>query len=521
MRPLSTSSVLTGLLAATPAAAWAQGHETVMTATRDPVSQAIVGLVIVAVFAVLARETAHRVLVIFGAVALLWLATYLTPYHLLPFEAAHRAVDLNVILLLAAMMAVVGVLKQTGVFDWAVGRVLERSGGRPGTLMVLIVWFTALLSSMVDNVTTVIFVTPMTLAIASRAAIPPVALLLPMVMASNIGGTATLIGDPPNILIGSGAGLSFLDFIENLTVPVLWMVVASAAYSGRYYRRELAMARPVDLTGPAQAIQQPALLRWSLWISALIFLGFLTHTITGMPAAVPAAVGAAAILIVQDILYLRTNRPSASERLHGILQVIEKEIEWPTLAFFAFLFMAVGAAVETGLIDTMAGGLSGFIRWGRDTLALSPNGTLLFACLMILWVSGVLSSLVDNIPFVAVAIPVIARLTGELTGDVEALWWALSLGACLGGNGTPIGASANVTVTGLAERAGSHVTFKEFVRFGASTAAITLVISTAFLALHLYVGQWPTFIGGGAAVLLFLAVQMGRATVQRRVKSRK
>jgi Na+/H+ antiporter NhaD/arsenite permease-like protein len=508
--PAPIAARVAGLLASTPALAWAQGHEAGLAATRDPVSQGIVAVIIVLVFAVLARETAHRVLVIFGSVALLWLITYLTPYHLLPFAAAHRSLDLNVILLLASMMAVVGVLKQTGVFDWAVGRLLERSGGRPVTLLVLIVWFTAVLSSMMDNVTTVIFVTPMALEIARRAAIPPMALLLPMVMASNIGGTATLIGDPPNILIGSGAGLSFLDFIENLTIPVLWMVVASTAFSRWYFRRELAGARATDLGGDAPRILQPVLLKWSLVISAFIFVGFLTHTMTGMPAAVPAAIGAAAILVVQDAIYLRSHRPSAAERLHGILHVIEKEIEWPTLAFFAFLFMTVGAAVETGLIDTMAGGLSSFIHWGSAWFGLSPTGTLLFACLMILWVSGVLSGLIDNIPFVAVAIPIIARLTGELTGDVEALWWALSLGACLGGNGTPIGASANVTATGLADRAGSHVTFGEFLRFGASTAAITLLIATVFLGSHLYLGQWPTFGVGGASVAAMILVQVVR-----------
>jgi len=508
--PAPIAAIVAGLFGTAPTFLSAQGHEAGLAATRDPVSQGIVAVIIVLVFAVLARETAHRVLVIFGSVALLWLITYLTPYHLLPFAAAHRSLDLNVILLLAAMMAVVGVLKQTGVFDWAVGKLLERSGGQPVTLLVLIVWFTAVLSSMMDNVTTVIFVTPMALEIARRAAIPPTALILPMVMASNIGGTATLIGDPPNILIGSGAGLSFLDFIENLTVPVLWMVVASVTFSRRYFRRELAGARSTDLGGDAPRIHQPVLLKWSLVISAFIFLGFLTHTLTGMPAAVPAAIGAAAILVVQDALYLRTHRPSAAERLHGILHVIEKEIEWPTLAFFAFLFMTVGAAVETGLIDTMAGGLSSFIHRGSTTFALSQTGTLLFACMMILWVSGLLSGLIDNIPFVAVAIPIIARLTGELTGDVEALWWALSLGACLGGNGTPIGASANVTVTGLAERAGAHITFGEFLRFGGSTAAITLLIASVFLAAHLFFGQWPTFVAGGAGVAVLILVQVVR-----------
>ena len=484
----------------------------VTTATQDPISQLIVAVVIAGVFALLALEKAHRVLVIFSAVALLWLFTYLTPYRLITFEAAHQAIDLNVILLLASMMAVVGVLKTTGVFTWAVEWLVARSGGHPATLLALLIWFTGILSAFCDNVTTVIFVFPMAIQMARATALPAAALLLPMVIASNIGGTATLIGDPPNILIGSGAGLSFLDFIENLTMPVLWMLVVSVWFSRRYYRAAIAGGRAARLEGGAAQITDPALLRWSLAISALIFVGFFTHPLTGMPAAVPAAIGAALILVGQDVLHLRTHRTSDTERIHGILTVIEREIEWPTLAFFAFLFIAVGAAVETGLIDTMARGLAHFIELGRVRFGLSENGTLMFAAILVLWVSGFLSALIDNIPYVAVTIPIIARLVGALHGDTEALWWALSLGACLGGNGTAIGASANVTVIGLAERAGSQVSFREFTRYGALMTAITLLMSTAFLAAHLQFGRMPTFLAG----LGGLAVYGGVAVVRRR-----
>jgi Na+/H+ antiporter NhaD/arsenite permease-like protein len=486
--------------------------ENAMAATHDPVSQGIVAVVIVAVFALLARETAHRVLVIFSAVALLWFITYFTPWRLITFEAAHAAIDLNVILLLASMMAVVGVLKTTGVFGWGVGRLMARSGGRPDTLLVMIVWFTAILSAFLDNVTTVIFVYPMGLAMARSAGIAPAALLLPMVIASNIGGTATLIGDPPNILIGSGAGLSFFSFMENLTMPVLWMLVACVWYSRRYYRSQLAAARPVTAAAETPGISQPLLLRWSLAITGLIFLGFFTHTLTGTPPAVPAAIGAALLLVTQDVLYLRAHRPTSSERIHGVLTVIEREIEWPTLAFFAFLFIAVGAAVATGLIDTLAGGLERFIHLGQVSLGLGDTGTLFFAAVIVLWVSGLLSSLIDNIPYVAVTIPIIAKLVGSLTGDTEILWWALSLGACLGGNGTAIGASANVTVIGLAEKAGEHISFREFTRYGARMATVTLLISTAFIASHLYIGKVPTLIGGGTALLLWFAVGRLRKT---------
>lgn len=474
-----------------------QGHAAeVLRSTTDPVSQGIVAVVIVLVFVVLALEKAHRVLVIFGAVALLWLITYLTPYKLISFEGAKAALDLNVLFLLAAMMATVGVLKTTGVFEWAVGRLLQRAGGRPILIQALIAWFTGILSAFADNVTTVIFVTPMAVEMARLTGVRPAAYLLPMVMAANIGGTATLIGDPPNIMIGSGAGLSFMDFIYDLTVPVLLMMLALEFVSRRWFRQDLSRSAAGPADFPQPRITDPLLLRWSLVISAGIFIGFVTHSWTGMPVAVPAAVGAAAILIVQDVLYLKRHRPSHEERTHGLIQVIEKEIEWPTLSFFAFLFIAVGAAVDTGLIDTLARGLAWVIEAGRTSAGLSDPGTLLFAALMICWVSAVLSAFIDNIPFVAVAIPIIARIAGELHGETEVLWWALSLGACLGGNGTAVGASANVTTIGLAERGGVRITFPDFMRFGAPIAAMTLVIGSTFLSGYVFLGDRVVFLLG-------------------------
>ncbi|MEO8224340.1 MAG: SLC13 family permease [Gammaproteobacteria bacterium] len=507
----ASAALLVLLLVALPAAA---GVEPTLQPTRDPVSQALVAALIAGVFVLLALEKAHRVLVIASAVGFMWLVTYLTPWHLLPFDTAQNAIDLNVLVLLASMMAVVGVLKTTGIFSYAVGKLLRLSGGRTGLIVALMIWFTGILSSVADNVTTVIFATPMALELAARLRIRPLAILLPMVMASNIGGTATLIGDPPNILIGSGAGLSFMDFVLNLTAPVLLMLVILESYSSRYFAAEHAGAvqriDPDTLTLPA--IENPTLLRWGLTISGLIFLGFLTHSLTGMPASIPAAVGAAALLVAQDVLYLRTRGPSMDERIHGILRVMQDEIEWPTLSFFALLFMAVGAAVATGLIDTVSQGLASFIHWGAVNLDLTATGTLFFAALLVLWASGVLSALIDNIPYVAVTIPIIATLTGQLQGDTEILWWALSLGACLGGNGTPIGASANVTVIGLAEREGHRISFGEFARFGARVTVMTLAISSVFIAAHLYLGP---IIAHGTMLAGLVAVFLVRASTRK------
>ena len=460
--------------------------------TTDPVSQIIVAVLLVGVFVLLTIEAAHRVVVVLGAVALLWLITYFSPYHLLSFEGVAAALDLNVLVLLAGMMAVVGVLKTTGIFEWSVARLLSRAGGRPVLVLGLVIWFTALTSAFLDNVTTVVFMTPMAIGLARQLRLAPAAVLLPMVMASNIGGTATLIGDPPNIMIGSGAGLSFLDFIENLTPPIIVMMFWLEFYSSRHFRRDLNEARegpPPNVVVPKLA--DPDLTRWMAVICTGILIGFLTHHVTGMPASVPATIGAAAALIVQDRLYIRRNRPTPSERRHGVLAVTERDIEWPTLAFFGFLFILVGAAVETGLIRSLATALQSGITSGSQSLGLSTAGTLFFAAVTICWVSGVMSALIDNIPFVAVAIPVVAQLTGGLAGETEVLWWALSLGACLGGNATPIGASANVTTVGMAEREGVTITFRAFTRFGVAVAAGTLVISTAWLAIFVFLGK-PT-----------------------------
>jgi len=244
-----------------------------------------------------------------------------------------------------------------------------------------------------------------------------------------------------------------------------------------------------DEPGPGPAITDPGLLRWLGGISLFVLVGFVTHGITGMPAAVPAVLGATAALVVQDWRYVRAFAPTHEERRHGILHIIEKEVEWPTLTFFAFLFILVGAAVGTGLIGTLATGLQSAIEWSRGALGLGDAGTMFLAALLVLWVAGFLSAFMDNIPFVAVSIPLIATLIGSLPGDGRVLWWALSLGACLGGNGTPIGASANVTTLGLAERVGVRIGFGEFMRTGMRVMVVTLVFSTVFLYGYVHLGS--------------------------------
>ena len=489
---------------------------TEFSSTRDAASQLIVAAVLIGVFALLAADRVHRVLVPIGAVGLIWLISYFTPWRLISFEGARQAVDLNVILLLFAMMALVGVLKTTNVFPWAVDRLLVRSRGNPARALGFVVWFTGILSALLDNVTTVIFTYPMAASMAQRLRINSSAFLLPMVMAANIGGTATLIGDPPNVLIGADprSGLSFLSFVEHLTVPCLVMLVVLLWYSRRYYPADVGRAaradRPEAVVPSGAELQNLPLLRTTAWIALAILAGFLTHSLTHMPVAVPAVIGIAAILLAQDYFYLRTHRPTAEERQHGVLAILEKDIEWPTLAFFLFLFILVGAAVATGLIESLAQGLAWTVGAISGTAGLSSRATLLVAALLVLWVSGVLSAVIDNIPYTAVTIPLVASLIERLQAgtDGQVLWWALALGACLGGNGTLIGASANVTVTGLAEKDGQGISFTEFTAFGARVTGITLAMSSIYLALWLYVGSAPVNIAGAASLAILAAARV-------------
>jgi Na+/H+ antiporter NhaD/arsenite permease-like protein len=486
--------------------------------THDALSQGIVAAILLGVFALLAADRVHRVLIPIGAVALVWLISYLTPFRLISFEASKKAVDLNVILLLFSMMALVGVLKTTNVFPWAVDRLMERSRGNPNRSATLIIWFTGILSAFLDNVTTVIFAYPMADEMARRLRINGAAFFLPMVMAANIGGTATLIGDPPNVLIGTDPRtlLSFMDFIYHLTVPCTFMMVALVWYSRRYYPADIGRVADhdhPDIAKPTGAqLANVPLLRVTCWISALILLGFATYTFTGMPVSVPAVIGIAAILFAQDYYYLKEHQPTPEERQHGVLAVLEKDVEWPTLAFFLFLFVLVGAAVETGLIDSLALALGWLIDKVSAGLALSPRATLLVAALLVLWVSGFLSAFINNIPYAAVTIPLVATLLNGLHAGPEGqvLWWALALGTCLGGNGTLIGASANVAVTGLAEKDGKRISFNEFTAYGARVTVITLVMSTVYLALWLYVGSAIVNIAGAAVLAALFAA--GRLT---------
>jgi Na+/H+ antiporter NhaD/arsenite permease-like protein len=375
-------------------------------------------------------------------------------------EEAFAAIDFNVIFLLAGMMVLAGGLSQTGFFEFVAGHAIRLSRGEPFRLLVILALFTAGLSALLDNVTTVVLLTPVTLSIARSLRVSPFPYLLSQILASNIGGTATLIGDPPNILIGSAAGLDFADFLVNLA-PVVLVILAAflfimrRAFSGSI---EDDADRLDALAGldPGAAIKDRPLMIRSLVVLGLTLAGFLAHSSLGLEAATVALLGATVLMIVGPL-----------DPHHAL-----RDIEWQTLFFFVGLFMLVEAVVHVGIVGGIA-----------DALADAAGGQVEVATIGLLWFSALASAVVDNIPYTATAIPIVQRLI-ESGLAAEPLWWSLALGACLGGNLTIVGASANIVVANLAARDGHPITFMQFFRYGFVVVAASLVISTAYLWLR-------------------------------------
>ncbi len=372
-------------------------------------------------------------------------------------EEAFAAIDFNVIFLLAGMMILAGALSKTGFFEYVAGYAIHLSRGRPYRLLIILSLFTAVLAAVLDNVTTVVLLTPVTLSIARTLRVSPFPYLISQIFASNIGGTATLIGDPPNILIGSAAGLDFVDFLVNLAPVVVLIMVAFVGIMWLAFGRTMEDdANRLDILAtvdPAAAIKDRPLMIRSLIVLALTIVGFLFHSLLGLEAATIALLGATVMMIV--------GRLDPHEAL--------RDIEWSTLFFFVGLFMLIEAVVHVGII----GGIS-------DALAEATGGDLTVATMGILWFSALASAIVDNIPYTATAIPIVQQLA-ETGLNADPLWWALALGACLGGNLTIVGASANIVVANLAARDGHPITFMQFFRYGLGVVLASLVISTAYL----------------------------------------
>jgi Na+/H+ antiporter NhaD/arsenite permease-like protein len=442
-------------------------HNAIMLENDINASFWIASAVLVLIYIIIAAELMHRTLaaVLGGSVLLAisyTIGSFNPDYFVISFEAAMHAIDLNVIFLLMAMMIIVGVTKKTGLFQWMAYKSFQVAKGNVFVLSGILMLITAVVSAFLDNVTTMLLIIPVTLEIAKTLKINPVALLMSEVFASNVGGTATLIGDPPNILIGSYAKLSFADFAQNLTLVCLVCLAAAIAYYLWWYRKDLRKADvgEVEVTlarlKAEYRITNVKLLGQCLTMLAITIFLFVIHGMLHMEPSVAALLGAAILLAISRV---------------SIVEMLEHEVEWPTLIFFVFLFIVVGAAENTGLIQVVA-------QWVKDM----SQGDLVLAILLILWVSGIASALVDNIPFTATMLPIVAFLTESIPGaESGILWWALALGACLGGNGTMIGASANVVTVGLAEKNGYTITFLGYMKVAAIPTLLTLIISTLWI----------------------------------------
>ncbi|MCW6010581.1 ArsB/NhaD family transporter, partial [Micromonospora sp. CPCC 205371] len=381
------------------------------------------------------------------------------------FFSEEAGIDWNVIFLLVGMMLIVSVLKRTGAFEYLAIWATKRAKGRPFRVMVLLVLVTAVASAFLDNVTTVLLIAPVTFLVCERLGVPVAPFLIAEVLASNIGGTATLVGDPPNIIIASRAGLSYNDFLIHLApfIALLMLVfigLCRILFRSAFRYDPVRAAHIADLR-ERDAIRDVRLLVVSMLVLAVVTAAFVLHTALHLEPSVVAIVG--------GLVLLALSRLDAG--------AVAKDVEWPTLVFFAGLFVMVGGLVNTGVIEEIS-------RAAID----ATEGRLFLASMMLLWGSAALSAVVDNIPYVATMSPVVAEMVNSNgnTSQSQVLWWALALGADLGGNATAVGASANVVVLGIAERAGKPITFWQFTKYGLVVTVVTVALAMPYIWLRYF-----------------------------------
>jgi Na+/H+ antiporter NhaD/arsenite permease-like protein len=382
------------------------------------------------------------------------------------FYSHETGIDWDVIFLLLGMMIIVSVLRQTGVFEYIAVWSVKRAKGSPLRIMILLVLITASASALLDNVTTVLLIAPVTLLVCDRLAINPVPFLIAEVFASNIGGAATLVGDPPNIIIASRAGLTFNDFLVHLTPIVIIVIAVFIVLLPRLFRGsfDVDSEHVADIMSleEREAIRDPALLVKCGIVLVMVFAAFIAHPVLHIAPSIVALVGAGALILISKL-----------ERSDYLASV-----EWETLLFFAGLFIMVGALVKTGVVDQLA-----------QSAIDATGGDALLTTMLILGVSAPVSGIIDNIPYVATMTPIVSELAGSLTDgtDPNVLWWALALGADFGGNLTAVGASANVVMLGIARRSDNSISFWEFTRKGAVVTVVSIVLSALYLWLRYFV----------------------------------
>lgn len=409
------------------------------------------------VYVLIVTEWVHRVTAALGGAAAM-LALRATDADA-AFFSTRAGIDWNVVFLLLGMMMIVGVLRRTGLFEFLAIWAVRRARARPFRVMVMLVVITAVASALLDNVTTVLLVAPVTLLVCEQLALPVAPFLISEVLASNIGGIATLVGDPPNIIVGTRAGLTFNDFLVHLAplavlLTAVLVVMCRVMFAKSFVYDEMRAAAVLALD-PRAAIRDRRLLAQGLTVLAAVVAGFVAHPLLHYEPSVVALLGAGVLIAVTPV---RTEEVLA-------------EVEWPTLAFFAGLFVMVGGLIETGVVGAVS-----------RALADATGGDALGAAALLLGGSAALSAIVDNIPYVATMAPVTAGLVHTVgPGHGHVLWWALTAGADLGGNATAIGASANVVVLGIAERNRTPISFWTFTRYGAPVAAVTVAVSGLYV----------------------------------------
>ena len=420
---------------------------------------AIAVVVFLSVYALIISERVHRtVAALFGAALILFM-------RIVPWEKLPEYLDLDTLFLLIGMMIIVNTAKDSGLFEFIAIKTAKLARGSPMRVLLLFSLVTALVSSVLDNVTTVLLLTPMLLYITRLMDVNPVPFLLAEVFASNIGGTATLIGDPPNIMIGSAAGLSFNEFLLNmgpiaavdllLTFGLIYLLYRGAMKVSKDKRKRITST--IENLNEEEAIRDYPLFKKSVTIIIGVVALFFIHDRLGLEPAVVALFGASTLLLWSGM------EPD---------DILEK-IEWTAIFFFIGLFILVGALVQTGVINAVARWIMGYIDSTGEAL------------IIITWFSAIASAIVDNIPLTAAMIPLIKAMGGSM--NIYPLWWALSLGACLGGNGTAIGASANVVVIGIASREGIKITFMDFLKAGLVVMITTVAVGMGILWIR-YIG---------------------------------
>ena len=372
-------------------------------------------------------------------------------------DKALSYIDFNTIGVLVGMMIFVAIVRRSGMFEYIAVRAAKAVHGDPWKIMVAFTLITAVLSAILDNVTTVLLVGPMSIAIARMLKIDPVPFLMGQILASNVGGTATLIGDPPNIMIGSAAHLSFMDFLENTGFAVLFILFVLILLMKIVYEKKIELGTvdtgAIEKLDPSKSITNRALMKKGIIVLICVIVGFMFHDKLGIESSVIALTAAAVMLII--------GREDVNEAI--------QDVEWTTILFFMSLFVVVGGLTETGIIKELA-----------SKIIDATNGHPMVTMLVLLWASALLSSILDNIPFVATLIPLILAMQADGI-DGTSFWWAISLGACLGGNGTMIGASANVVLSDISTKHGYPITFKSYLKVGMPFMLLSIVISTVFL----------------------------------------